>query len=523
MRQLLAMAVLLAACVVHAADGPHVDPRAQMGAYLFDDGIRVSGGRFDESGSQMLLYTDTATSRRGSTLKPDGDGYVPAFNFGDVERVTFSDGDNRMQWQMPSGEVREARRVMRPQFRDVQFDNGDVTLRGTLYLPPDAVTPVPAVVLAHGSGPATRHLGTWTTFFLEQGLAVLSYDKRGAGESTGDWQASSYLELAADLSRAVDHIRKLPMIDADRVGIHSSSQSGWYGPHVARNNPGVAFLIQRVGPAVNIGIGTAHEIREEWRAEGLPEEHIQAGVEFWLELHRLAAEEAALTQANTLFDDAKKEPWFAQTFGEWKPIESAWWQRLVANMQLEPAEDVAQLDIPVLWFLAEKDQNVPYAASHAALQKAKDANTQLELITVQDSPHSFLLPAANDKLRYTRNYWPVMSAWLRDRGFVDAPPQIFRFTTDRFWLNLHHFLYVLGRAQAGMPDIDRRAVAQAPGDEEQGLAELSPEEQALWREAVAIYAEGPSQLDMVFDEKLLKTTHGVKDAVAAGNPTVRSP
>lgn len=165
---------------------------------------------------------------------------------------------------------------------------------------------------------------------------------------------------------------------------------------------------------------SAHEIREEWRAEGLPEEDIQAGVEFWLELHRLAAEDAALARANTLFDDAKKEPWFAQTFGEWVPIESAWWQRHVANMQLEPADDAAHLDIPVLWFLAEKDQNVPYTASLAALQKAKDANTQLELITVQDSPHSFLLPAANDKVRYTQNYWPVMSAWLQDRGIVPA-------------------------------------------------------------------------------------------------------
>lgn len=418
MRQLLPLAVLLAACAPQAADVPQLDPRAHMGSYLFDDGIRVSGGRFDESGSQGLLYMDTATSRRGSALKPDGDGFVPAFAFGDVERVTFSDGDNRMQWRMASGEVQEARRVMQPEFRDVEFDNGNVTLRGTLYLPPDAETPVPAIVLAHGSGPATRHAGTWTTFFLEQGLAVLSFDKRGAGESTGDWQASSYFDLAADLSRAVEHIRKLPMIDSDRVGIHTSSQSGWYGPHVARNNPGVAFLIQRVGPAVNIGIGTAHEIREEWRAEGLPEKDIQAGIEFWLELHRLAAQGADLAQANTLFDDAKKEPWFAQTFGEWEPIESAWWQRHVANMQLEPADDAAQLDIPVLWFLAEKDQNVPYAASHAALQKVKVANPQLELITVEDSPHSFLLEGADGKLHYTRNYWPVMSAWLRDGGFV---------------------------------------------------------------------------------------------------------
>ena len=49
---------------------------------------------------------------------------------------------------------------------------------------------------------------------------------------------------------------------------------------------------------------------------------------------------------------------------------------------------------------------------------------------------------------------------------------IFRFETDGFWLNLHHFLYVLGRVEAKMPDITRDAVAGAPADEAAGLKSL---------------------------------------------------
>lgn len=45
---------------------------------------------------------------------------------------------------------------------------------------------------------------------------------------------------------------------------------------------------------------------------------------------------------------------------------------------------------------------------------------------------------------------------------------IFRFETDGFWLNLHHFLYVLGRVEAKMPDIRREAVAGAPTDQAAG-------------------------------------------------------
>ena len=41
---------------------------------------------------------------------------------------------------------------------------------------------------------------------------------------------------------------------------------------------------------------------------------------------------------------------------------------------------------------------------------------------------------------------------------AQAATPIFRFETDGFWLNLHHYLYVLGRAEAELPDSRREAV-----------------------------------------------------------------
>jgi hypothetical protein len=37
---------------------------------------------------------------------------------------------------------------------------------------------------------------------------------------------------------------------------------------------------------------------------------------------------------------------------------------------------------------------------------------------------------------------------------------------DEFWLNLHHFLYVVGRAQAKTGDAKREAVADAPAEDD---------------------------------------------------------
>lgn len=91
---------------------------------------------------------------------------------------------------------------------------------------------------------------------------------------------------------------------------------------------------------------------------------------------------------------------------------------------------------------------------------------------------------------------------------------IFGFHTDEFWLNLHHFLYVLGRAENKTRDASRAAVANAPADQEQGLARLTAAEQAIWREAVSSYAKELSKKDLVFDDLLPGITNALAQAGA---------
>jgi hypothetical protein len=74
-----------------------------------------------------------------------------------------------------------------------------------------------------------------------------------------------------------------------------------------------------------------------------------------------------------------------------------------------------------------------------------------------------------------------------------------------FWVNLHHFLYVLGRAKTGAPDTLRAAVVKAPADTE-GLAARSDDERAAWDECVHYYAGGLSTKDAVFDRDLVDVT-----------------
>jgi hypothetical protein len=100
------------------------------------------------------------------------------------------------------------------------------------------------------------------------------------------------------------------------------------------------------------------------------------------------------------------------------------------------------------------------------------------------------------------------------RKAVQALPSatIVVFETNEFWLNLHHFLYVLGRAQAKMRDASAPPVASAPGEAERALATLSDSERRAWTESVAASATGYSRRSLVFDEALATVTRALSEA-----------
>jgi hypothetical protein len=110
----------------------------------------------------------------------------------------------------------------------------------------------------------------------------------------------------------------------------------------------------------------------------------------------------------------------------------------------------------------------------------------------------------------------LLALWLGVAASA-GPPHAVAQTTDQvrdgklftfrsgFWVNLHHFLYVLGRARIGSPDSRRTAVVKAPADVE-GLAARPEEERIIWDEVVHFYAGGPARRDAVFDADLVATT-----------------
>jgi len=101
----------------------------------------------------------------------------------------------------------------------------------------------------------------------------------------------------------------------------------------------------------------------------------------------------------------------------------------------------------------------------------------------------------------------VVMAGLAPTAVAQAPrpAPIFSLESDEFWLNLHHFLYLLGRVEAKV-EAPRGGIPIATADAERGLTTLSDEERKTWASVVTAYASGLSRLDAVRGEPFATIT-----------------
>jgi hypothetical protein len=136
----------------------------------------------------------------------------------------------------------------------------DVVLVGTLTLPRDAPAPVPAVVLISGSGAQDRDsyapvADGWRPFrqladtLGRLGIAVLRFDDRGVGASSGDQGRSTERTGADDVTAALRYLRTLPSIDSRRLAILGHSEGARVAMLVATQERDLAGVVLLAGAA----------------------------------------------------------------------------------------------------------------------------------------------------------------------------------------------------------------------------------------------------------------------------------
>ena len=401
--------------------------RELAGSYQLAPGRIVDMGPMDEGGGQ-LVYLDNQTRRMGPLIGLSDSRFISGPSLGVPYPVALRAEFMRdarglvtgVRW-LEGKTTYLGRKIAPHRVEDVTVVNGDVTLKGTLSIPLTK-GPHPAIVFAHGSGDATRNVGMWNTFFVRQGIAVLSLDKRGAGASTGDWKKAGMDDIASDWLAGVEMLKARADIDPKKIGVHGSSQGGWTGALMAARSTDVAYLIVRAGSANSVLDTMVHEIGWSVREAGFSDADAKEAEAGARRLFQLTG--ASWEQFKAVAEPQKAKPWAGASWVV-HMTEKGWgrpWGAL--NASFDPAGTLAKVKAPVLWFLGELDHNVPSDATAKRLEAARvvSGNKDFTVVRLADAGHSFLETKTGNGAEFpklthaARGYWEKMESWLREHA-----------------------------------------------------------------------------------------------------------
>ena len=259
-------------------------------------------------------------------------------------------------------------------------ERAKITLAGTLTLP-RGPGPFPAAILLSGSGPQDRDgsiVGHRPFLVLadhltRKGIAVLRFDKRGIGKSTGDYANATTEDFAADAEAALSYLTTRKEIDPKRTGLIGHSEGGLIAPLVASRSGAVAWIVLLAGPGLNGEDTLLLQSELILKSSGVDDDQITKTRAFNKQTYALVRQEEdpAVLQAK-LTDLVQSSSMSAMLppaalESQLRVVTSPWFRFF---LDYDPVPALQKTTCPVLALTGEKDLQIPARENLPKIQKA---------------------------------------------------------------------------------------------------------------------------------------------------------
>jgi uncharacterized protein len=317
----------------------------------------------------------------------------------------------------------------------IQNTADQVALAGTLTTP-DNVTPAVLVILLHGTGGHTRDqvintpLGPLPMFkllsdyFVKSGIAVLRYDKRGAGKSSGlPFPQAVTGDYARDAAAVIRFAKQQKDIPFKSLGLVGHSEGCTLAAMAAAETNAVDFLALLAPPAERGDVIWLKQQKSITRQQGAPENVIAL-----LDLFNQKAIETLAGHANDdeimrILNEFIKNMREVdrQTLGippEGLPKE-AFGELLAPRFRdfitVDPQEYYRKLSIPILAVYGAQDVHVLPAENATAIRRALMANGNSRF-SVEEIPglnHFFFAEGGAAGQPFPIKHAEIVANWIK--------------------------------------------------------------------------------------------------------------
>jgi len=286
--------------------------------------------------------------------------------------------------------------------RNIQFKNGDTDFAGKFFLP-GGDGPFPGVVILHGGSSRVKaHRATSSYYgqrFAMNGICALIYDKRGTGDSGGEYSEADFDDFINDALSAVKCLKEQDEVDSKRVGILGPSQGGRIAALAAARSSDLFFIATLAAPLVSISDLMYFTMMDILQFMKTPDSLKTIVSPLWKKhfsfvekddkqgLHQLDLEIDRLSSTVP----KKYLPWKSDQIWHLKDIGRADYQPQYNSMANDYISELAKIKIPWLNIYAEFDRAVPVDASIKIMKEkmASAGNKDFEIKIIPNADHSF--------------------------------------------------------------------------------------------------------------------------------------
>jgi len=307
-------------------------------------------------------------------------------------------------------------------FKNIRSGN---ELSGTLTLPSDGRMSK-IVIMISGSGPQDRNeeagqfkhkpFLVWSDHLTKKGIAVLRYDDRGVGKSTGKFSGATSADFAEDVQAAIQYIKSRQDLRSLKLGLVGHSEGGMIAPIVATKDPSVKFIVLLAGPGIPISELMVQQGRDQMMMSGLSDSAIVANSAINRKIYAAAVQHQKLN--NNDFKE-KLDSALAQVFREnagatvsetvvaervkstSKQLTDPWFRYFIA---FNPQTYLQKLRCPVLAINGTLDMQVSSDSNLGGIRESllKAGNKKFEIFPIKNLNHLLQLSQTGSVTEYAQ-------------------------------------------------------------------------------------------------------------------------